>query len=80
MKKGRTIVGIFLFLIIASIFIATQLTNPFQSNLSNNDKNTEIKKESLHIVAIGDSLTQGVGDTSNSGGYVPIVALSLIHI
>lgn len=74
MKKGRTIVGIFLFLIIASIFIATQLTNPFQSNLSNNDKNTEIKKESLHIVAIGDSLTEGIGDATNTGGYVPVAA------
>ncbi|SIO11946.1 Lysophospholipase L1 [Carnobacterium alterfunditum] len=74
MKKGRLIVIVFLFLIIGSIFIATLLTNPFQSNLSNNDKNTEIKKESLHIVAIGDSLTEGIGDATKGGGYVPIVA------
>ncbi len=25
----------------------------------------------LHIVAAGDSLTQGVGDSTNSGGYIP---------
>ncbi len=25
----------------------------------------------MNLVAIGDSLTQGVGDVSNSGGYVP---------
>jgi lysophospholipase L1-like esterase len=28
----------------------------------------------LHIVAAGDSLTQGVGDSSNSGGYIPYLA------
>lgn len=26
-----------------------------------------------HVVAIGDSLTQGVGDTTNSGGYVGVL-------
>jgi lysophospholipase L1-like esterase len=28
----------------------------------------------LHIVAAGDSLTQGVGDSTNSGGYIPYLA------
>ena len=32
------------------------------------------EKRTLSYVAIGDSLTQGVGDTTNSGGFVPIVA------
>ncbi|WP_085993959.1 SGNH/GDSL hydrolase family protein [Oceanobacillus senegalensis] len=27
----------------------------------------------IHIVAVGDSLTQGVGDTTNQGGYVGIL-------
>ena len=74
MKKGRLIVIVFLFFIIGSILIASLLTDPFQSNSSNNEKDTEIKKESLHIVAIGDSLTEGIGDATKSGGYVPIVA------
>lgn len=74
MKKGRSIIGIFLFLIIASLLVVGLLTVLFQSNSTNDEINSELKKESLHIVAIGDSLTQGVGDTSNSGGYVPIVA------
>ncbi|MDC3414569.1 SGNH/GDSL hydrolase family protein [Terrihalobacillus insolitus] len=30
-------------------------------------------KKNLDIVAIGDSLTQGVGDTTNNGGYVGIL-------
>ncbi|MBT2731506.1 SGNH/GDSL hydrolase family protein [Carnobacterium sp. ISL-102] len=76
MKKGRLIVIVFLFLSIGSIFIANTLIDPFQSNLSNDKdgKDMEIKKESLHIVAIGDSLTEGIGDATKSGGYVPIVA------
>lgn len=30
-------------------------------------------KEDLHITAIGDSLTQGVGDTTGNGGYIGIL-------
>ncbi|MGT2911742.1 SGNH/GDSL hydrolase family protein [Streptococcus cameli] len=37
------------------------------------------KVQSFHYVAIGDSLTQGVGDTTNQGGFVPLVAQSLIN-
>lgn len=32
------------------------------------------KKEKIHYVAIGDSLTEGVGDQTKRGGFVPIVA------
>ncbi|WP_286183531.1 SGNH/GDSL hydrolase family protein [Bacillus sp. ISL-55] len=31
----------------------------------------------LHIVAAGDSLTQGVGDSTNTGGYIPYLAQQL---
>ena len=31
-------------------------------------------KEVIHYTAIGDSLTEGIGDLTNSGGFVPIVA------
>lgn len=34
-------------------------------------------KEVIHFVAIGDSLTEGVGDATNSGGFVPLVANDL---
>ncbi|WP_235162483.1 SGNH/GDSL hydrolase family protein [Sediminibacillus sp. JSM 1682029] len=34
-------------------------------------------KKDLDIVAIGDSLTQGVGDTSHNGGYVGILGNTL---
>lgn len=35
------------------------------------------QKEVLHYVAIGDSLTEGVGDATQSGGFVPLVAKAL---
>lgn len=34
-------------------------------------------KEVIHYVAIGDSLTEGIGDTTNSGGFVPIAAQAI---
>ncbi|MEO1770292.1 SGNH/GDSL hydrolase family protein [Candidatus Enterococcus ferrettii] len=34
-------------------------------------------KQTVHFVALGDSLTQGVGDETNRGGFVPLVADSL---
>ncbi|MBP2100312.1 SGNH/GDSL hydrolase family protein [Enterococcus rivorum] len=34
-------------------------------------------KEVIHFVAIGDSLTEGIGDLTNSGGFVPLVAKDL---
>lgn len=74
MKKGQSIIGVFLFLIIGIILVIGILTVLFQTNSSNDKEKTEMKKESIHIVAIGDSLTEGVGDTTNSGGYVPLVA------
>lgn len=33
---------------------------------------------SLHYVALGDSLTEGVGDTTGQGGFVPLLAQSLM--
>ncbi|KAF1304794.1 MULTISPECIES: SGNH/GDSL hydrolase family protein [Enterococcus] len=37
------------------------------------DKDSD-KKPKVHYVAIGDSLTEGIGDQTNRGGFVPIVA------
>lgn len=34
-------------------------------------------KSSVHFVAVGDSLTEGIGDETKRGGYVPLVADSL---
>ncbi|MBL1224645.1 SGNH/GDSL hydrolase family protein [Enterococcus sp. BWR-S5] len=40
-------------------------------NVKDTNKNN---KELVKYVAIGDSLTEGVGDLTNSGGFIPIVA------
>ncbi|WP_056966897.1 GDSL-type esterase/lipase family protein [Apilactobacillus ozensis] len=40
-----------------------------QIDQSSNNEDERVKL--MNLVAIGDSLTQGVGDVSNSGGYVP---------
>ena len=32
------------------------------------------QKEKVHFVAVGDSLTEGIGDETKRGGFVPIVA------
>lgn len=37
------------------------------------------KAQSFSYIAIGDSLTQGVGDTTNQGGFVPLLAQSLTN-
>ena len=38
-----------------------------------------VKKQAFTYVAIGDSLTQGVGDTTNQVGFVPLLAQSLTN-
>lgn len=38
-----------------------------------------VKKQAFTYVAIGDSLTKGVGDTTNQGGFVPLLAQSLTN-
>ena len=38
---------------------------------------TSDKKKVVTYVAIGDSLTKGVGDSTNQGGFVPLLAQSL---
>ncbi|API89475.1 hypothetical protein BKP56_09505 [Marinilactibacillus sp. 15R] len=47
------------------------------NNSSENLSNQEFSRVSLNIVAIGDSLTEGVGDSTKRGGYVPLVAEQL---
>ena len=42
-------------------------------------KSGTVKKQAFTYVAIGDSLTQGVGDTTNQGGFVPLLAQSLTN-
>lgn len=40
---------------------------------------TSAKKKVVTYVAIGDSLTKGLGDSTNQGGFVPLLAQSLTN-
>lgn len=37
------------------------------------------KKKNIDLLALGDSLTQGVGDSTNKGGYVPLLSKKVEH-
>lgn len=39
----------------------------------------QTQKAKLHYVALGDSLTRGVGDATKQGGFVPLLAQSLTN-
>lgn len=48
--------------------------------ISNHQKETAKYKDVVQFTAVGDSLTEGIGDSTNSGGFVPLVANSLTEI
>lgn len=69
----------FLILIVATLVVyivmdqgfppAKPLLQPVASKQADKDR-----KQQLHYVAVGDSLTEGIGDQTKRGGFVPIVA------
>ncbi|MBO0421819.1 lipase [Enterococcus plantarum] len=66
-----TMIGIFLLLV-----VAIPKAKPILGTGTMQVAKTETK-EVLHYTAIGDSLTEGIGDLTNSGGFVPLVAKDL---
>ena len=77
-KKKNILTGFAFFLASLLLFIVI-----FSVLITKSD--TELTKKDFlaqeatpfHYVAIGDSLTEGVGDTTNQGGFVPLLAQSL---
>ena len=77
-KKKNILTGFAFFLASLLLFIVI-----FSGLIPKSD--TELTKKDFlaqeatpfHYVAIGDSLTEGVGDTTNQGGFVPLLAQSL---
>lgn len=72
----------FLFFLISciGIFLILFFTLPKAQPLlvsSVKQADTVNNKEVIHYVAIGDSLTEGIGDSTNSGGFVPLLAKDL---
>ena len=70
------VLAFFLASLLLSIFTFNIIISKSDSKLTKRDFLSE-KLTKFNYVAIGDSLTQGVGDTSNQGGFVPILAQNL---
>ncbi len=78
MNNKKLMLGLAFFLasLLLSIFTFNVIISKSDSKLTKRDFLSE-KLTKFNYVAIGDSLTQGVGDTSNQGGFVPILAQNL---
>ncbi len=78
--KGRVrrwLIEIVVFVVaIFAIFtvIGHFLIRPVGSELSNKNLKAALTQKRLDYVAIGDSLTEGIGDQTNQGGFVPLLA------
>ncbi|MGM0212601.1 SGNH/GDSL hydrolase family protein [Enterococcus sp. AZ109] len=77
MKKFITPIIPAVVAVLAFVFLSLLLpkAEPRLKVTANNPN--EKYKQTVHFVALGDSLTQGVGDETNRGGFVPLVADSL---
>ncbi|HEL2055579.1 TPA: SGNH/GDSL hydrolase family protein [Streptococcus suis] len=69
---------LFLLFTLAAIFLFHQILPSASSRLTNQEI-LVAKKTEFHYVALGDSLTEGVGDTTGQGGFVPLLAQSLTN-
>lgn len=84
--KGRVrrwLIEIVVFVVaIFAIFtvISRFLIRPAGSELSNKDLKSALTQKRLNYVAIGDSLTEGVGDQTNQGGFIPLLSNAISEI
>ncbi|MGT2887035.1 SGNH/GDSL hydrolase family protein [Streptococcus didelphis] len=78
MTKKEFFKGIVFFLVslLTCFFVINLIVPKLESQLKPEDF---IKKENktLQYIAIGDSLTEGVGDSTNQGGFVPLLSKDL---
>lgn len=82
MKRILSFLGIILFLGVVALIVFQVMTfiskdNSKTTTIENKSKESsseQIKTKELNLVAIGDSLTEGIGDSTGRGGYVPLVA------
>lgn len=75
-KAIKSELAVFLASLLLFILIFWFLIPASNAQLKKSDFLKE-KQEEFHLLAIGDSLTQGVGDTTNQGGFVPLLAKRL---
>lgn len=78
-KKNIPFFVLFLVILIAT-FTLSSIALPKADKIrhqTETSSNKETKMEILRLSAIGDSLTEGVGDTTNTGGYVALLQTDL---
>lgn len=80
MNSRKLIQGLVFFFtsLLVFVFLFHFLIPAAQPVLTKADYKKE-KVETFSYVALGDSLTEGVGDTTNQGGFVPLVSQSLTN-
>ena len=82
-RVRRELIEIVVFVVaIFAIFtvISHFLIRPAGSELSNKDLKSALTQKRLNYVAIGDSLTEGVGDQTNQGGFIPLLSNAISEI
>lgn len=78
MNKRRLLLGVIGFLLSYLFFLAlfNVIVPKSDSKLTKKDFLSQ-KVETFSYVAIGDSLTEGVGDTTGQGGFIPLLGNNL---
>lgn len=74
MKKIRSFFITCLILAVGVFIVYQGLDFLFGQNKPFKSDQAEPMNDSLYLVAVGDSLTEGVGDSTQNGGYVPLTA------
>lgn len=72
MKNIKTlskVLGIVLLLVVAVLAVLTYWHPGTRTTKTTTTVKTENRRSTVHLVALGDSLTQGVGDQQDQGGY-----------
>jgi lysophospholipase L1-like esterase len=75
MKQFKGIIilcGVFLLTVVGGFFLMTLLFG--ETVVEENHETTQPSRHTIHLIALGDSLTEGIGDSTNRGGYVPLVS------
>lgn len=60
--------------------VSAQPNRQFYMNLHKKELSDKFFPKTLHITAIGDSLTKGVGDETNQGGYLKYLQSDLLTL
>ncbi|HFI0449359.1 TPA: SGNH/GDSL hydrolase family protein [Streptococcus suis] len=80
MNNRKLIQGfVYFFLcLLASIFLFHHMIPSAPSLLTDKEISSK-ERTTLTYLALGDSLTEGIGDTTGQGGFVPLLAQSLVN-